>query len=191
MCWRRPKDARTRIRLGWRAGFDCPDSGGCCAVRVAHGTTRSGARHRANMGWLWMGLAPGAGPLEPVERGMGSAALCAGPPRRWPGSLRESGGSLRRLAILRQGLLINNPMEVPAIAAGLPPQPEGLIAAHLAQRHATKARPEARGIGFLGHRPRPCKPASASCRDRKRLLQGDDAPMKSVYPVGTGVPDDR
>src|SRR6266852_8480036 len=44
--------------------------------------------------------------------------------------------------------------------------------------------------GFLGDRPRPCKPASASRRDRERLLGGDDAPVKSVCPVGTGIPDD-
>jgi hypothetical protein len=44
--------------------------------------------------------------------------------------------------------------------------------------------------GFFGDRPRPCKPSGASRGDWKRLLRGDDAPMKSVCPVGTGVPDD-
>src|SRR5438132_4928869 len=33
------------------------------------------------------------------------------------------------------------------------------------------------------NQPRPCKPAGASRGDRKRLLRGDDAPMKSVRPV--------
>src|SRR6266446_5436807 len=44
---------------------------------------------------------------------------------------------LRRLAILRQGLLINNPMEVPVIAAGLPPRFESLLVATVkAQRYS-------------------------------------------------------
>jgi hypothetical protein len=52
---------------------------------------------------------------------------------------------------------------------------------------------EVLGIGterFFGDRPRPCKPSGASRGDWKRLLQRDDARMKSVCPVGTGVPDD-
>ena len=44
--------------------------------------------------------------------------------------------------------------------------------------------------GLLGDRPRPCEPSGAPGGDRKRLLRGDDAPVKSVCPVDTGVPDD-
>ena len=32
----------------------------------------SNERHSPSMGWLWLGLALGAWPLEPVERRMGS-----------------------------------------------------------------------------------------------------------------------
>jgi len=55
------------------------------------------------------------------------------------------------------------------------------------------ARAQVRGTGterFFGDRPRPCKPSSAPCCDRERLFRGDDAPVKSVCPLGAGVPDD-
>src|SRR6202022_4127896 len=44
--------------------------------------------------------------------------------------------------------------------------------------------------GFLGDRPRPCQPAGTPRGDRERLLRGDDAPVKSVSPVGASIPDD-
>src|SRR5207244_8657684 len=39
-------------------------------------------------------------------------------------------------------------------------------------------------------RPRPCKAPRAPRRYRERLVRGNDAPVKSVCPLGTGVPND-
>jgi len=62
-----------------------------CCDRVDVGSRRSAGVGRGatcdscapgivqGVGWLWLGLASGARTLEPVERGMGSAALCAEP----------------------------------------------------------------------------------------------------------------
>jgi hypothetical protein len=119
---RRSKDARSRISRGRRGRSDYPDSGACSAACDAHGAIRPGARHRPSMGWLWLGLAPGARSLEPVERGMGSAALRAKPLLRGLGSVRRLerplrrlerslwgwARPLRRLATLRRRLLIHS-----------------------------------------------------------------------------------
>ena len=53
--------------------------------------------------------------------------------------------------------------------------------------------PEVRGVGAegrLGDRPRPREPSGSTGCDREGLLGGDHAPVKSVRPVGAGVPDD-
>jgi len=54
--------------------------------------------------------------------------------------------------------------------------------------HAEVSRTGSKGL--LGDRPRPCEPSSAPGGDRERLLRRDDAPVKSVRSVGTGVPND-
>jgi hypothetical protein len=51
---------------------DRPDGGTCSSVGVEHQTTRFNEGHHPSMGWLWLGLAPGAWPLAPVGRRMGS-----------------------------------------------------------------------------------------------------------------------
>ena len=57
--------------------FSRLDSGTRCSVGVEHEATRASKRYRPRMGRLRLGLAPGAWPLEPVERRMGSPALRA------------------------------------------------------------------------------------------------------------------
>ena len=81
MCERKPKDAHSWFCRGGDACSDRADRGACSSAGVGHGTTQDGpsARRRPSVGWLWLGLAPSARSLEPVERGMGSPALRAKP----------------------------------------------------------------------------------------------------------------
>jgi hypothetical protein len=48
------------------------------SARAEYGATRSSAGHRQSVGWLWLGLAPGARSLQPVDRRMGPVPVVAG-----------------------------------------------------------------------------------------------------------------
>src|SRR5216683_6177160 len=167
---RRSKDARSRISRGRRGRSDYPDSGACSAACDAHGAVRPGARHRPSMGWLWLGLAPGARSLEPVERGMGSAALRAKPLLRGPRSLRRlerplrrlerslwgRARPLRRLAILRRRLLIHGQsgIETPAIW-GMRGEPWGSFHRGTRAGRSPRSPPQPRARCFRSRSPAP------------------------------------
>jgi hypothetical protein len=76
------------LSLAGAARTDGANSGPCCTSGIEYGTSGGGdkRRDRPSMGRLRSGLASRLRPLEPVARGMGSAALRAQP--QWWGLAR-------------------------------------------------------------------------------------------------------